>query len=95
MMQPLPRLSLNAAGEIVLSKALQESLHLHAGMPLLVSVEDNRLCLQPMNGAYLENLRGRLKEDESPFTLALLHEEKVAEQTLEEAKLKRFRLHRR
>ncbi len=94
-MQPLPRLSLNADGELVLSKALQESLQLHAGMPLLVSVEDNRLCLQPMNSAYLANLRGSLKETESHITLALLHEEKAAEQTLEEAKLKRFRLHHR
>jgi hypothetical protein len=94
-MQPLPRLSFNAAGEIVLSKALQEALHLHAGMPLLVSVEDNRLCLQPMNAGYLAGLCGSLKEAESAFTLAALHTEKGADQILEDQKRKRFQLHRR
>ncbi len=94
-MQAAPRLFLSSAGELHLPKEVQESLHLHAGMPLLVSVEDNRLCLQPMNAAYLAHLRGSLKEEESHFNLALLHGEKEGEQNLEEARLKRFRLHRR
>ena len=94
-MQPALRLFLSAAGELTLPKALQESLHLHTGIPLLVSVEDNRLHLQPMNAAYLADLRGSLKEEGPDLTLSLLHQEKQEEQNLEEQKLKRFRLYRR
>ncbi len=94
-MQPLPRIFLTSAGEIRLPKDLQESLQLHTGTPFLVSVEDNRLCLQPMNRAYFSSLRGSLKEADAALTLEALHEEKQAEQSLEERRIKSFKsLHR-